>query len=49
MLKEEIEQLKGMLFKFQAGKPINFSEFGVENMKELVEEFEENTKAMEEM
>lgn len=48
-LKEENDKLKKMLMQLQAGQPINFQDLGVENINELVEEFQENAKAMEDM
>jgi hypothetical protein len=48
-LKEENDKLKKMLMSLSSGQPINIKDFGVGDLNELVENFEENQKAMEEM
>ncbi len=38
-----------MLMALQSGQPINMKDFGVGDLNELVEDLQENMKAMEDM
>ena len=45
-LREENEKLKKVLVQVAKGQPINFAELGVSDMNELIENMDENDKAM---
>lgn len=48
-LREENEKLKKILIQMAQGQPINFKELGVGDLSELIENMDENQKAMEDM
>jgi gas vesicle protein len=48
-LREENEKLKKVLIQMAQGGPINLKELGVNDLSELIETMDENTKAMDDM
>jgi hypothetical protein len=48
-LREENDKLKKVLIAMAQGKPIDLKELGVNDLSELVETMDENSKAMEDM
>lgn len=48
-LREENEKLKKVLIQMAQGGPINLKELGVNDLSELIENMDENQKAMDDM